>query len=103
MQLGELGYRLGETLTLSPTADGYGWFVDPTPADNSEFSVPTAYGLEASSGSPAAGRIDLLAAVLHEEGHALGLPDLNPTLYPGDIMTEHCRLASGGYTAKTTS
>ncbi len=84
---GLLGYRVGETLTLSPTADGYGWFVDPTPADNSEFSVPTAYGLEAPSGSPAAGRMDLLTAVAHEEGHALGLPDLIPSLYPDDVMT----------------
>ena len=39
---GLLGYRVGENLTLSPNADGYGWFVDPTPADNSEFSIPTA-------------------------------------------------------------
>jgi hypothetical protein len=87
LQSGLLGYRVGENLTLSPTADGYGWFVDPTPADNSEFSVPTANGLEAPSGSPAAGRMDLLTAVVHEEGHALGLPDLNPSLYPDDVMT----------------
>ena len=32
--------------------------------------------------------MDLLTAVLHEEGHALGLPDLNPVLYPDDVMTE---------------
>ena len=38
-------------------------------------------------GSPAAGRMDLLTAVLHEEGHALGLPDLNPAVYPNDVMT----------------
>ena len=84
---GLLGYRVGETLTLSPNADGYGWFVDPTPADNSEFPVQTAIGLQAVRGSPAAGRMDLLTAVLHEEGHALGLGDLNPSTNPNDVMT----------------
>jgi hypothetical protein len=85
---GLLGYRRGETLTLSPDAAGYGWFVDPTPADNSEFSMQTAAGLRAVSGSPAAGRMDLLTVILHEEGHALGLPDLRPSTSMGDVMTE---------------
>jgi hypothetical protein len=85
---GVLGYRRGETLTLSPNAAGFGWFVDPTPADNAEFTLQTASGLRAARGSPAAGRMDLLTTVLHEEGHALGLPDLNPSVSMGDVMTE---------------
>jgi hypothetical protein len=82
---GVVGYRRGETLTLSPNAAGYGWFVDPTPADNSEFAVQTSAGLQAGSGSPAAGRMDLLTVILHEEGHALGLGDL-PAAGSADVM-----------------
>jgi hypothetical protein len=31
--------------------------------------------------------MDLLTTVVHEEGHVLGLPDLNPAVYRDDIMT----------------
>jgi hypothetical protein len=55
------------------TAAGYGWFVDPTPADDSEFGLGMA-------GSPAAGRMDLLTVVMHELGHVIGLE----SRYDGD-------------------
>jgi hypothetical protein len=84
---GLLGYTRGENITLSPTADGYGWYVDPTPADNTEFPTQTPIGLQAVAGNPAANRMDLLTTLVHEEGHVLGLPDLNPRVYPNDIMT----------------
>jgi hypothetical protein len=84
---GVVGYRRGETITLSPNAAGYGWFVDPTPADNSEFAQQTTLGLRAGEGSPAAGRMDLLTVILHEEGHALGLGDL-PAAGSSDVMAE---------------
>jgi hypothetical protein len=73
---------LGETdtadrlVTLSADAAGHGWFVDGTPLADEEFA-PGAPGspLVALPGSAAAGREDLLTAVLHEMGHLAGNPD----------------------------
>jgi VCBS repeat-containing protein len=79
------------TITLDANAGGYGWFLDPTPADNSEF-LPTSNPNEwiAKAGSAADGKMDMLSVLLHEYGHALGLdhsPDshdfMAPTLQPG--------------------
>jgi hypothetical protein len=69
-------------ILIDATAAGHGWFVDQTPSDNSEFS-----GGQARSGD-AAGRMDLLTAVMHEIGHILGLDHgaeevMNATLSPG--------------------
>ncbi len=47
--------------TLDAQAAGHGWFVDPTPLQDEEFASG-----EALSGGPAAGRMDLLTAVLQE-------------------------------------
>ncbi|WP_291995607.1 tandem-95 repeat protein [Candidatus Accumulibacter sp. ACC003] len=62
------------TITLSPTAAGYGWFIDLTPTDNAEF-LPTSDPLEwiARPGSEADGRMDMLTVLLHEYGHVVGL------------------------------
>ncbi|HRD93662.1 MAG TPA: tandem-95 repeat protein, partial [Accumulibacter sp.] len=61
-------------ITLSPTAAGHGWFIDPTPSDNSEF-LPTSNPLEwiARPGGGAEGRMDLRTVLLHEYGHVVGL------------------------------
>jgi predicted outer membrane repeat protein len=58
------------TISLSPDGAGHGWFVDPTPYRDEEFSGGIAF-----AGNPAAGREDLLTTVLHELGHLAGLPD----------------------------
>ena len=84
---GLLGYTRGASITLSPDAAGYGWYIDPTPADNAEFPTSTPIGFQAIAGSQAASHMDLLTTVVHEEGHVLGLPDVNPAVYPDDIMT----------------
>jgi hypothetical protein len=68
----------GNTIYVDVTAAGYGWFVDPTPADDSEF------GLGAADGT-AAGRMDLLTVVMHELGHVLGL-DSKYDGDPSDLM-----------------
>src|SRR5205807_2255952 len=53
-----LGATTPEAIYIDATAVGYGWFVDPTPADDAEFAAP---------GDPAAaGRVDLLTVVAHE-------------------------------------
>ncbi len=54
--------------TLDAGAAGYGWFVDPTPLKDEEFTSG-----QAVTGGPAAGRMDLLTAVLQELGVAAGL------------------------------
>ncbi|TAM62262.1 MAG: matrixin family metalloprotease [Rhodanobacter sp.] len=61
-------------ITLDETASGYGWFIDATPADNTEF-LPTSNPNEwiAKADSAAAGKMDMLSVLLHEYGHALGL------------------------------
>jgi hypothetical protein len=69
---GILGETAGNTIWIDDNAAGYGWFVDPTPGDDVEFSQSASTGLVASSGSPAANRADLLTTVMHEMGHVLG-------------------------------
>jgi hypothetical protein len=75
---GEVGLARDGVVELDATADGYGWFVGPTPANDSEFS---------GHQPPPAG-MDLLTVVMHELGHELGLLDLNTAAHPGDVMAE---------------
>jgi hypothetical protein len=71
----ELGLTVGSSITLSSNAAGWGWFVDSTPYDDSEFRQPTADGMVAPAGSPASGSMDLLTVVMHELAHLLGYSD----------------------------
>jgi hypothetical protein len=69
----ELGGAQGGTIALDADAAGHGWFVDATPHDSGEFALRTDDDtLSAAPGSAAFGAIDLLTAVRHEIGHALG-------------------------------
>jgi hypothetical protein len=52
-------------------AAGHGWFVDPSPAEWFEFAGSGTV-LQARADGPAAGRMDLMTALLHEIGHVLG-------------------------------
>ena len=70
---GWLGGYLPGTIYLDPTADGYGWFIDPTQDGSSARSAVRA----SLTGSAAAGHVDLLTVVMHELGHALGLGDVS--------------------------
>jgi hypothetical protein len=82
-----VGETIAETITIDPTAAGYGWFVDSTPLDDSEFAgrlAPTE--LTAGAGSPASGRMDLLTVVMHELGHILGFGDVDTASHPYDLM-----------------
>jgi hypothetical protein len=71
---GAVGQTVGTNITLDDNAAGNGWFIDTTPADNSEF-LPTSNPNEwvAKAGSDAAGKMDMLSVLLHEYGHALGI------------------------------
>jgi hypothetical protein len=64
-----LGLGTATTIQLDATAAGYGWFVDPTPEDDDEFTAPSSYRQSAIDHRQS---IDLLTAVMHEMGHVLG-------------------------------
>jgi len=84
-----LGQEVGDTIVVDPTAAGYGWFIDATPLDDSEFVVnPSSDMRRAIDAPPASGRMDLLTVVMHELGHVLGLGDLEVSEFPDDLMTE---------------
>jgi hypothetical protein len=56
-------------VVLETNAAGYGWFIDPTPQTDEEFSADG----NALPGGPAAGKIDLLTAILQEMDGVVGL------------------------------
>jgi hypothetical protein len=55
---------VGGVVWLDDNAAGWGWFVDATPRNDSEFATPGDQG--------EAGRMDLLTVLEHEVGHLLG-------------------------------
>jgi hypothetical protein len=68
-----IAWNVGDgTILMDTDAGGFGWFIDPTPADNNEFTANSDGTLTADASSPAYGRMDLLTAVAHEIGHLLG-------------------------------
>src|SRR5262249_23685754 len=66
----------GRRVLISADAAGRGWFADGTPLRDEEFA-PGGPGapLVALPGSPAAGKEDLLTAVLRGMRHLAGRPD----------------------------
>jgi Matrixin len=59
-----LGLASGHKIWLDDNAAGWGWFVDPKPGDDGEFSTPGNQGEQR--------RMDLLTVLEHEIGHLLG-------------------------------
>jgi cyclophilin family peptidyl-prolyl cis-trans isomerase len=94
---GILGETFGHTIDIDPTADGYGWFIDPTPNQNGTFSATaTSQGYTAVNPA-AADSIDLLTVVEHELGHVAGLSDLvaaSPDIMNGQLGVGLRRLPS---------
>ena len=73
---GMLGETMGAQIIIDMSAQGWGWFVDPSPLGNSEFPVAVASGVFAADPtSPAYGHMDLLSTVLHELGNAMGFAE----------------------------
>src|SRR5262249_61179716 len=68
---GALGAEAGDTITIDPTAAGYGWYVGGDPSSDAAFPLAGSDGLHAVPGSDAATHMDLLTVVMHEYGHVL--------------------------------
>jgi hypothetical protein len=82
-----LAQTVGYFVIVDLNAAGFGWFVDSTPAGDTEFAARNGPGeLRAQASSPAVGRMDLLTVVMHEIGHALELSHSSLSA-PPDVMT----------------
>jgi len=83
-----LGYTFtrDHTVVIDATADGYGWYVNPTSQTDSAFTRSASAILTANPDSPAAGHMDLLTTVLHEMGHLAGFGDVSPQAHPNNLM-----------------
>lgn len=79
-----LGQVVGHTIWLDANAAGWGWFVDPTPWGDAEFTTPGDQGEQ--------NRMDLLTVLTHEIGHMLGYEHehdgiMQETLSAGERVT----------------
>jgi hypothetical protein len=80
-----LGRVVNGRIYLDGDAAGYGWFIDPTPAVDEEFTrLGSATHLTAID-AQAADKIDLLTVIEHELGHFAGLGDLDTAA--SDLMS----------------
>jgi Ca2+-binding RTX toxin-like protein/outer membrane protein OmpA-like peptidoglycan-associated protein len=83
----ELGMVLGDTLLIDADAAGFGWFVDATPGESSEFTDKVARDVfTAAPGSDAYGHYDLATVLAHELGHVLGFDHEDAARFP--VMRE---------------
>jgi len=83
-----LGMTKGTHITLNTRPLGNGWYIGAEAGAGTPFKINSKLDgiLRAQSGSPAEGRMDLLTTLMHEMGHALGLPDYKDAAHRNDIM-----------------
>ena len=80
-----VGASTNGVINIDSDAAGYGWFVDSTPGEDSEYEG-SGSRLTADVGGVAEGRIDLLTILMHELGHQIGLGDHYDRGGSGDLM-----------------
>jgi hypothetical protein len=73
----ELGVADGNRILIDSDAAGHGWFVDPTPAMDEEYTPSESSHRLQTVDPRAVDRMDLLTVVEHELGHIAGLGDLD--------------------------
>ncbi|MEM7497419.1 MAG: DUF4347 domain-containing protein, partial [Pseudomonadota bacterium] len=76
-----IGAARAGLIEIDTDAAGNGWFIDPTPFEDTEFETALSDTRLTDTDGPAAGRMDLLSVLMHEMGHVIGLTDLYA---PGD-------------------
>jgi large repetitive protein len=72
-----LGRAYDHTIYIDRDAAGHGWFIDPTPAANEEFTRSATDAQLDAVDARAVDRMDLLTVVEHELGYVVGLDDLD--------------------------
>jgi probable HAF family extracellular repeat protein len=82
-----LGLASGHTIWLDDNAAGWGWFVDPTPWDDSEFTAPGDQGER--------NRMDLLSVLARELGQLVGYDHADEGLMEATLIAEWSRLFGG--------
>lgn len=100
LETGNLAF-VGENnqVTIDADASYLGWFVDETPWENEEFgSTDPLTGELFATEASALNRFDLLTAIMHEQGHILGL---SHTDEPGSIL--YGALGTGGRVLPTAT
>lgn len=74
---GFAAWAQGKTITLDTTGAGWGWYIDASPLDHSEFALSdtaNAWHVDAlQDNNPAENRLDLPTVLIHELGHVAGL------------------------------
>ncbi|MEY2481541.1 MAG: hypothetical protein QOK24_69, partial [Verrucomicrobiota bacterium] len=71
----KLGEANGDRIRVSRNAGGNGWFISSAQDDKQFTKSISATRSYTEAMSAPAGRVDLLTTIMHEMGHALGLPD----------------------------
>ena len=98
-----LGETIGNKILIDRDAAGYGWFIDPTPADDvgvRRRPWPVRLGRPQRQ-SRGYNRADLLTTVMHEMGHVLGYEHSNSLdlMYPTLPLGDRRFLAGGAVSA----
>jgi hypothetical protein len=84
-----LALTVDDTIIIDVNAAGYGWYVDETPYQDTEFTPQNSDEvLTAKEPSAAYGDMDLLTVVMHELGHVFGFQDMDPETNDVEIMNE---------------
>jgi hypothetical protein len=95
---GQLASTSANAVQIDESAAGYGWYVDPTPMEDSEFNVAVPQReLQANEYSTAFGKVDLMTVIMRQLGSVYrqgkeSIPQTLETLMQGTLGTSIRRL-----------